>query len=155
MSLYEALRNQKGNSTVVELARDADGRTYKQSGVEQKVPEGLSRVDLDSRRMGKHDAIYKNYDYGEVMAKKNKKKNKKETSTHVQTRPPGPFFPNYDYGGPEEGSESGPGTGLYHGNMDKYKSVKDFLDKARKRPHTRKKAWEWLYLLVKGHEKTS
>lgn len=43
------------------------------------------------------------------------------------------FFRNYDYGGPEDGEGVGPGTGLYHGSMDKYKSVKEFLNKARKR----------------------
>ena len=78
-----------------------------------------------------------------------KKKNKAETSTHVQTRPvPNPIFQNYDYGGPEEGNEVSPGRGLYNGPMDKYKSVKEFLEKARKRPHTRKKALLALYKVV-------
>lgn len=47
-------------------------------------------------------------------------------------------FKNYDYGGPENGSATSPGTGLYFGNMDKYKSVGDFLKKKRK--NRRKKA---------------
>lgn len=39
------------------------------------------------------------------------------------------FFRNYDY----SDDPSGPGVGLYHGAMDKYKSVKDFIDKKKKR----------------------
>ena len=53
-------------------------------------------------------------------------------------RPVGPWVSNYDYGGPEGGSDVGPGTGLYHGTMDKYKSVTDFLNKSRKRRFSKK-----------------
>jgi len=41
------------------------------------------------------------------------------------------LFHNYDY--TEEGAnKTSPGGGLYHGKMDKYKSVDDFLKKRRK-----------------------
>lgn len=43
------------------------------------------------------------------------------------------FFKNYDYGGPEEASETSPGRGLYNGKMDKFKSVKEFIEKKRKK----------------------
>ncbi len=45
-------------------------------------------------------------------------------------------FRNYDY--TEEGpNETSPGGGLYHGPMDRFKSVKDFLDHSRKARKTR------------------
>lgn len=63
-----------------------------------------------------------------------------------------PFiFRNYDYtdNGPNETS---PGGGLYHGPMDRFKSVKDFLEKRRKEMKNRSertnKRSELLYLLV-------
>jgi len=72
-----------------------------------------------------------------------KKKNKR---VDLDVRPnPSPLFQNYDYGGPEDGSEISPGTGLYNGEMDKYDSVEDFLEKARKRKHRK----EALLMLVK------
>jgi hypothetical protein len=75
-----------------------------------------------------------------------KKKDKKRVD--LDTRPyPNPFFSNYDLYGPEEGGEVSPGTGLYNGKMDKYKSVKEFIDKARKR--RRKKAIERLNRMIK------
>lgn len=77
------------------------------------------------------------------MSKKSDKKR-----VDQDTRPhPNPLFKNYDYGGPEDGGGVGPGTGLYHGDMSKYKSVKDFLDKARKR--SRKKRKEALAAIIK------
>lgn len=82
------------------------------------------------------------------MAKKDKKKNKDKKRVDLDIRPHGPLFRNYDYGGPGEGSEVSPGTGLYFGKMDKYKSVKDFLDKARKRKH-RKRSLFFLSLIAK------
>jgi hypothetical protein len=63
-----------------------------------------------------------------------------------------PFsFRNYDY--TEEGpNETSPGGGLYHGPMDRFKSVKDFLEKRRKEMKTRNeranKRAELLHLLV-------
>jgi hypothetical protein len=42
----------------------------------------------------------------------------------------GVFFQNYDYSGDDP---NGPGTGLYNGDMSKYKSVGDFLKKKKKR----------------------
>jgi len=59
--------------------------------------------------------------------KKNKKKEDLDTRPQL-------FWKNYDYGGPEDGeSEVSPGKGLYNGEMDKYDSVKDFIEKSRKR----------------------
>lgn len=49
------------------------------------------------------------------------------------------LFKNYDYGGSEEGGETSPGRGLYNGNMDKYKSVKDFINHVRKRKAKKRK----------------
>jgi hypothetical protein len=79
------------------------------------------------------------------MTKKQKSKDKKRVDLDV--RPLGPWFSNFDYGGPSEGGEESPGTGLYHGKMDKYKSVKEFIDKSRKRKH-RKHALHELYAMV-------
>lgn len=64
------------------------------------------------------------------MAKKKKKKNNKRVDLDV--RPKGPWFSNYDYGGPDKPSKTSPGRGLYNGPMDKYKSVTDFLNKKKK-----------------------
>ena len=68
-----------------------------------------------------------------------KKKDKERVDLDVRPNP-NPFFSNYDYGGPEEGDETSPGRGLYNGEMDKYKSVKDFIDKSRQR----KKAFDYV-----------
>lgn len=57
-------------------------------------------------------------------------KKKDKDPNHQQPR--GLVFKNYDYAGPEEGDETSPGTGLYQ-NMEDYKSVGDFIEKARKR----------------------
>ena len=61
-----------------------------------------------------------------------KKKDKKRVDLDVRPNP-NPLFTNYDLYGPENGSDVSPGTGLYHGDMDKYKSVKDFINKSRKK----------------------
>lgn len=157
MKINQALEEYRGRRTILELVREIDGRTYKKSGVERKVPAGMQRVDLDSRPVGGKGAIFKNYDYGTVMAKK---KQKPETSTHAQTRDVGGhsvIFPNYDLYGPDEGSETSPGTGLY-GDMGakkkKYKSIAEFRkkkDEARKR---RKKALAELYSRVDQKKKS-
>lgn len=42
------------------------------------------------------------------------------------------WFRNYDYSDGES-TDISPGGGLYHGRMDRYKSIKDFLNKKRKR----------------------
>lgn len=77
------------------------------------------------------------------MSKKDKKR------VDLDTRPnPSPFFRNFDYGGPEEGGEVSPGTGLYHGDMTKYKSVKEFIDKSRKRRRSQRK--EAISMILKG-----
>lgn len=70
------------------------------------------------------------------MSKKEKRKR-----VDLDVRPdPSPFFSNYDYGGPEDGEDSGPGTSLYHGEMDKYESVKDFIEKSRERRRKKRMA---------------
>ena len=66
------------------------------------------------------------------------KKDKKRVDLDV--RPEGPWFSNYDYGGSEKATETSPGKGLYNGSMDKYKSVRDFIEMKRKRRRELKKA---------------
>lgn len=55
-------------------------------------------------------------------------------ANHPEVRPE-VFFKNYDYGqqtkSEKENTKLGPGSGLYE-NLDKYKSVKDFVDTDRK-----------------------
>ncbi|TXG77355.1 hypothetical protein E6Q11_02950 [Candidatus Dojkabacteria bacterium] len=58
-------------------------------------------------------------------------KDKKRVDLDV--RPEGPWFSNYDYAGPDEPTEISPGKGLYNGKMDRYKSVRDFIEMKRKR----------------------
>jgi len=65
-----------------------------------------------------------------VMAMSNEDKKRVDQTTRPY---PNPWFQNYDYGGPEDGSETGPGRGLYNGPMDKYKSTREFIEKDRKR----------------------
>lgn len=67
------------------------------------------------------------------------KKDKKRVDNDV--RPEGPWFSNYDYGGPDEATSTSPGRGLYNGSMGKYKSVTEFIDKKRKRRKEIKKAF--------------
>lgn len=82
------------------------------------------------------------------------KKDKKRENLDV--RPIGPLFRNYDYGGPEKATETSPGRGLYNGPMDKYKSVKDFVNKKRKdRKALRRKAWLEILLLKTAQETTT
>lgn len=64
-----------------------------------------------------------------------KKKYKSDRAITVQPRFKEPLFKNYDLyetKGEDGLAKHGPGTGLYQ-NMEKYKSVKDFIDKKRKR----------------------
>jgi CheY-like chemotaxis protein len=49
------------------------------------------------------------------------------------------LFQNYDYTEAEPNATS-PGGGLYHGSMDKYKSVKEFVDKRRKQNRKKRMA---------------
>lgn len=83
--------------------------------------------------------------YQECGMSEKSKKSKKRVDLDVR---PEVFFSNYDYGGPEDGDGIGPGTGLYHGDMSKYKSVKEFIERSRKRRAERRKQ-AWLDLLKK------
>ena len=60
---------------------------------------------------------------------------------HAQIRPE-VFFKNYDYGqqtkSEKENTKLGPGSGFYS-NMDKYKSVKDFINTDRKMKRKQRK----------------
>lgn len=72
------------------------------------------------------------------------KKDKKRVDRDVR---PQFFTPNYDYG------EPGLGTGLYRGPMDRFKSVKDFLEHSRKQRAKRKK--KLLAFLLDNLKKTA
>lgn len=85
----------------------------------------------------------------QIAASKQKKKKNKRVDMDVRPYP-SPLFKNFDYGGPEDGSDVSPGTGLYQGNMDKYKSTKDFIEKSRKRKH-RKKAFKGFIAKVSNY----
>ncbi len=80
--------------------------------------------------------IRRSYFQGTVEPKPHKQQYKPEPTKPVQTRFKTPFFRNYDY----TESKSGPGTGLYRGDMDRFKSVKEFIDKSRKRNKGKYKA---------------
>jgi len=49
---------------------------------------------------------------------------KKKEKGHPIVREKGPFVQNFDYGGPKDGDDVSPGTGLHSGEYD---SVEDFL----------------------------
>ncbi len=66
-----------------------------------------------------------------------KKKDKKRVDLDIRPYPC-PMFTNYDYTDAEPNATS-PGGGLYHGRMDKYKSVKEFIDKRRKQNQKKRK----------------
>jgi hypothetical protein len=108
-------------------------------------------ANMDNGRSSK-EINYIEWYLGELQ-KLNKHSSAKEDKKRVDldVRPEGPWYSSYDYGGPEEASDSGPGRGLYNGKMDKHKSVKDFIDKKRKRKRQlRKKAWEMLLDELQG-----
>jgi hypothetical protein len=61
------------------------------------------------------------------MMVEKKKKKPKDNGTVAR---PMVFYKNFDY---VDNDPNGPGEGLYHGKMDKYKSVDEFRKKKRKR----------------------
>ncbi len=82
------------------------------------------------------------------MAKKKKDTKKKKKRVDYDISSKGPWVSNFDYGGSEEGSDVGPGRGLYNGPMDKYKSVEEWRKKKDKRPHSRKFALMYIIELI-------
>lgn len=64
-------------------------------------------------------------------------KDKKRVDQDVR---PDFWFSNYDYAGPDQATDISPGKGLYNGKMDRYKSVKDFIEQKRKRRRELKNA---------------
>lgn len=79
----------------------------------------------------------------------------KDNSKEDELDAPAVFFENYDYGqqtkSEKENTKQGPGTGMYE-NLDKYKSVKDFIntDRKMKRKQRKKKLAHLLYSLASG-----
>lgn len=69
------------------------------------------------------------------MAKKKKKKDKNELR----------FFKNYDY----TDDPTGPGKGLWNGPVGKYKSVREFIEKSRKRSKKNQRMKAYAELLKK------
>lgn len=67
-------------------------------------------------------------------------KHKNEKRVDLDIRPEGPWFSNYDYTGSDSPTKISPGKGLYNGKMDRYKSVKDFIEMKRKRRRELKNA---------------
>jgi hypothetical protein len=79
--------------------------------------------------------------YAKAAKKKQKRKQKKKERPEMARPFPNPIFRNFDY--TDEGpNETSPGGGLYHGPMDKYKSVDDFVTKRRKELKQRRKQLE-------------
>lgn len=82
--------------------------------------------------------------YAEAAKKKRKQKGKKKRKKERQeiARPfPNPIFTNFDYT-PEGPNETSPGGGLYHGPMDRWDSVGDFVQQRRKELKQRRKKLE-------------
>ena len=52
------------------------------------------------------------------------------------------WYRNMDYSPDPDPNETGPGGGLYHGPMDRFKSVKEFLDNRRKKMKARREKAE-------------
>jgi hypothetical protein len=70
----------------------------------------------------------------------------------LDVRSPNTFthYRNFDYTSDPDPNETGIGGGLYHGPMDRFKSVKEFLDRRRKKMKARqKKASGRMELLLK------
>jgi len=96
----------------------------------------LSKDEIPEIRMAVERKLNRRKDYEEYESQKT-------AADNPSTRPLEPFYTNYDYidqtPGQREKDRSGPGGGLYHGKMDKYKSVKDFINKDRKRKRKKRK----------------
>jgi hypothetical protein len=82
-----------------------------------------------------------------VTSEKDKKR------SNLDTRPTYVAFKNYDYAGPDEGNEISPGKGLYNSKMNRYKSVKDFLQKKRESRAKLKNAKLTAEQILKGASK--
>ena len=52
------------------------------------------------------------------------------------------WFRNMDYTPDPDPNETSPGGGMYHGPMDRFKSVKEFLDNRRKKMRERREKAE-------------
>ena len=75
---------------------------------------------------------------GHPSVRKEDFKSKTQTDEQRQSaRNKKPFFSNYDYTD-QEPDETSPGGGLYHGPMNKFKSVKEFIDKKRSKKKDKK-----------------
>lgn len=66
--LQQAFKNPKDIS-IVEFARKLRNADYSKWEDKQRIPEGLARVDLDTRPVGRLGAIFKNYDYSQGLDK--------------------------------------------------------------------------------------
>ncbi len=76
-----------------------------------------------------------------------KKQDKKRVDLDLRPYPDS-FFENYDYAGPKEPDETSPGSGFYS-DLSKFKSVEEFIDKAR-RAKKRKEALVNIWNLLKN-----
>lgn len=65
---FEKALSQK-ELNIVDFVRKLRNADYSKWESTQRLPEGMARVDLDARPMGKHDMICKQYDYARVPLK--------------------------------------------------------------------------------------
>lgn len=69
MSKLQKAHQESTSLNVVEFSRKIRNAEYSKWESRQRLPTGLARVDIDSRPMGKYDAIFKNYDYIDIETK--------------------------------------------------------------------------------------